>query len=816
MALHPIGSNKNLIEIRTEFVDVIVKERKKSPVPSYRLNGEIETEIKVVGSELKSLVVRGEPVRVSQEATQDGIMTSCKTSPVFYEQVIYEIIIKGAQGERLGFWHENPSLRQQITPLTEAEDILTGIINFDNSIGFSDFIILRDGQVYLRICLEVFPSKIDYRRDYQELLWDITKEAQEAVFDFLKKTYGLHELGDMGAYSPGIFFTILQTIYKDFVRAVDQVIEDPNHILTRERELISANKAKKIDKNTVKWARKHPSYGNPPSHVLAEKKNITFHTFENKFVKYVLEEINRKLEDFYKIYVHMRGEGNAPFLKGIKEMEVGIRRRISQSFLANVKHLEQEIQPSLVLEMAPGYREVYRYYLMLQRCLTLQGEVFKISAKDTALLYEYWCFIKLNSILKKKYQLDSPDIIKIDNRGITVSLVKGKRSELRYKNPKTGEKFSLVYNPGIQSTQTVSQKPDGILSLKKSGSNVIYRYIFDAKYRIGFSEEGVVGPKEEDINTMHRYRDAIVYENTKLTPNVFEKTMFGAYVLFPYAREEEYKEHPFYKSISTVNIGGLPFLPGTTRLVEQVLTELIEDSEQTAFERAMLPVGMEQRLKRVEWEKKDTLVGSLRDEKQLEICIKERYYYVPKHMLEETSFPIHYVALYESRKMSNPGIRYYGEVTKVQTLRRKEISAPKHRKNDEELYYRFDVKEWKLLDRTIQIREKGVYYPHLINHFLLFHSQDSYELFYVQTKEQYRLLMELKRAASATLDVEKNKEKTLNFRGENTKDVLIVGDEIQVLDGKGKIYKTFPVVEFAKRPGRTFHSIKAALDITAI
>ena len=77
-------------------------------------------------------------------------------------------------------------------------------------------------------------------------------------------------------------------------------------------------------------------------------------------------------------------------------------------------------------------------------------------------------------------------------------------------------------------------------------------------------------------------------------------------------------------------------------------------------------------------------------------------------------------------------------------------------------------------------------------------------------------MMELKRAASATLDVEKNKEKTLNFRGENTKDVLIVGDEIQVLDGKGKIYKTFPVVEFAKRPGRTFHSIKTALDITAI
>ena len=44
--------------------------------------------------------------------------------------------------------------------------------------------------------------------------------------------------------------------------------------------------------------------------------------------------------------------------------------------------------------------------------------------------------------------------------------------------------------------------------------------------------------------------------------------MFGAYVLFPYADEDKYKEHHFYKSIDTVNIGGLPFLPGATALVE--------------------------------------------------------------------------------------------------------------------------------------------------------------------------------------------------------------------------------------------------------
>lgn len=98
---------------------------------------------------------------------------------------------------------------------------------------------------------------------------------------------------------------------------------------------------------------------------------------------------------------------------------------------------------------------------------------------------------------------------------------------------------------------------------------------------------------------MHRYRDSIVYDD-KMMPDKFrfEKTMFGAYVLFPYDNEQEYKEHRFYKSIETVNIGGLPFLPGHTQLVELFLSELINDSDESAFERALLPRGMDKKLEK--------------------------------------------------------------------------------------------------------------------------------------------------------------------------------------------------------------------------
>lgn len=50
---------------------------------------------------------------------------------------------------------------------------------------------------------------------------------------------------------------------------------------------------------------------------------------------------------------------------------------------------------------------------------------------------------------------------------------------------------------------------------------------------------------EEDINTMHRYRDALVVEQE----GPFERTAYGAYVLFPWNQEEAYENHPFYKSI---------------------------------------------------------------------------------------------------------------------------------------------------------------------------------------------------------------------------------------------------------------------------
>ena len=162
----------------------------------------------------------------------------------------------------------------------------------------------------------------------------------------------------------------------------------------------------------------------------------------------------------------------------IERMVHKLSHLAQNSFFASVGDDQGTITSSLIFAMSSGYRELYKYYLMLQRGLSISGEVFSLSVKDTALLYEYWCFIKLNSILKKNYQLVSQDIIKKRSNGLYVNLCKGSStSTVRYKNPRIEEEITLSYNPKEISLPTVAQKPDNVLRLKKRRGDVNYKYI---------------------------------------------------------------------------------------------------------------------------------------------------------------------------------------------------------------------------------------------------------------------------------------------------------------------------------------------------
>ena len=819
MDLPHIGSEQ-LVYIQTDKVSLTIK----GVVPADERNPAIgrhadQASFKLFCNDCCEAIFYGNLTKYRLENGKQNYFEVHNGVPLFFEQRNYEIVIEAMVNEKISFWHDNYNIRNKVTSVGRNNRILSGIINFGNEIGLSDFVIRFNDEEYLRLGIEVFPSKIDYQEDYQSIVSDVTKEVYNLVFDFLKRTYLNYQQGSRSQSTPAEFFAVIQMLYKDFLKAADMILVKPHHMLEKNYAVIPVYKIKRLDSRGMRWLEKHPE--NVREDVredgceifirngLAVKKQVTYDTKENRIAKYMLQQTIKKLIGLRKNYQRLRRQTEYAFVNQIDRMIHELNRRCMNPVLREIDAKADSTGMSLVFSKASGYRDLYKYYLMLQRGLSVQGDVFHISVKDLALLYEYWCFIKLNSLLKDRYTLVSQDIIKTQGNGIYISLVKGSGSRVRYCNPVNGESITLSYNPKAIALPTVTQRPDNVLSLKKKGSEMQYEYIFDAKYRINMASPGTAyflsvdhhpGPEIDDINTMHRYRDAIVYQNGG---NFFERTMFGAYVLFPYGNEEEYCKHRFYKSINEVNIGGLPFLPSATNLVTEMLDDLVSDSPESAFERATLPRGIEKKLKKINWSVRDVLLGALSKTEQLNSCLQHRFYHIPASQLDEKKFPIHYVALYQSKRLfgTNAGIRYYGEVTKCIPVKRSVISELP--RNSDELYYRLEVKTWKELARPILPKETGFGARMFTNLFLLLHSSEVPELL-IHSESEYRLYSELKRMLNHSCINEE--ESRLGFK--------INGGILEIEDRFIKVYKNqklcgqYSVEDFSKYPRAVLKQIQ--------
>ena len=819
MASLPTGSDK-ILEVQSGNVYVVIKS--KNPHPNLTNESILQqpSELRVTRVSVNSVKIFGEEKIADSNGGIGASFYNIYTSPLFFEQTDYEIIVKSTDGKSVSLWHENYTVRNKISPVTDSDDLISGIINFGNSAGFSDFEVSYDGKKCLVIRIEVFPSKISYKEDYQNMLQDISNEISGAVLDFMRNTYQEFSIGSTQNNIPALFFEIIRQIFDKFQSAANMIIASPHHKLYVEHPVVPSHKVKKIDNQTIKWLQKHPEnvvhMNNGYSAIKAPtvKKQITYNTVENQFTKFILKSTVSRLKDFKDRYIRSTKNPETAVLDSVTSMTMSLNKLVNASFLRDVDEYKATQSMSLVFEMAPGYRELYKYYLMMQRGLSVHGDVFRMSKKDTAQLYEYWCFIKLVTLMKKNYKLASSDVIKIDNTGVTISLVKGKKSEVKFKNPRTGEIITLSYNPGEQNTQTVNQKPDNVLTLEKVGSDVPYMYVFDAKYRIennpqdAFYPDNKPGPKVSDINTMHRYRDSIVYENKTPSRFMFEKKMFGAYVLFPYDDPDgEYKNHRFYKSIETVNIGGLPFLPGTTDLVETFLGELVADSSESAFERASLPRGIEEKLAKVDWSVKDVMVGTVRSEEQLQFNLERKGYYVPEKYITDDMLPVRYIALYEQEIGGEPGIKRYGEVLTARKIKRGKIPVSLSRNNPDELYYYFTVRSWETLDKTIEIKDSNRGKPMFTNKFLLDNCTKSYQLFAISSEEEYRLMVEINKAFD-DIDAAQQSDNTTAYRINDKNTVFVSEGNFVITNDAGEIIETISISSFAEKPRAGFNKIK--------
>ncbi len=749
--------------------------------------------------------------------------------PLFFEEQDYEITIRiHEEGNSFNFFHENPLLRDEVRPLPDDDSVLTGSINFGSDVGYSHLEIREDKKrPLLDLRIEVFPAKLDYRQDYHRLLKEVNDEIYNLAYDFLRRTFQEMRLRDEdeGKPDPSEFFSILEQIMERFRRAFRRLMRSPHHRFQKRTRVLPAGRVKNVSRESLKWIRRNPEHFDRergrPEKVLNIEKQFSYDTFENRFVRWMIERIKEQLNIFLEKHRQVYGEDK--YITGrIKGFERDFDRMLERTFLSQVGKLKQMQSLSLVLQMAPGYREIYKYYLMLKRGLAFKGKIYQLSMKELSRLYEYWCFLKLEKILREEYDLKRQNLVAIGHDGLNVKLERRGRAEAKFENPKTGETFSLQYNTSQGSKITTGQRPDNILELKKEGrarhgkkpGEVKYKFVFDAKYRLekvetdgedseeneaefeekSFEDDGkmrggdyLLGPPRDSINTMHRYRDAIIAEEqsriaeeTKEMNGAYENSggegrcrrpVVGAFVLFPCPEEKKYKEeHDFYKSISRVNVGAFPFMPGSTKLVRQFLKNIVEESFFSGFERNILPVGKRQYLDRQEFDR-NMLVGSLRGPEQLDFILDDNsptFYHIPCRQIKLHEHNLKYLAVYQSRRQfgENCGIKYYWRIDDIKVKERRKIPAGKS--SSAEPYYVINLRDRGVRDKPIKPMGYGLSLSHIYCNYDLFRRAEVLPDLHIKSWRGWRIWLELKRMRD---DIKVEMEESGTF--------IIAGEEIE-------------------------------------
>ena len=174
------------------------------------------------------------------------------------------------------------------------------------------------------------------------------------------------------------------------------------------------------------------------------------------------------------------------------------------------------------------------------------------------------------------------------------------------------------------------------------------------------------------------------------------------------------------------------------------------------------------------------------------------------------------MALYQTnKKFAGKGqIRYYGEVLRMESVLRRNITeVPMTRNNGDELYYKLYVRDWQDITeinetgKPITPKESG-FVVDFTNMFLLEHSEYVKELL-LKSEEEYRLYSELKRNISNT-DIDAENQSVV-FSADGCRFVFDNGDILVLKDDT--IVKRVDVRDFAKKPAQTFRILKYSANM---
>lgn len=586
--------------------------------------------------------------------------------PVFYETAVYNISIYFSDVDTA------PCVLHKLKEVTELFSViqvgthkwlLSAPLSFVNEPGIFELSFkykpCDKPERTDTFSFRVVSPKLDTKDDYNLILAEINAHYNEIVFQYLTLTLQNLQRGGK-SNNDVVWLSIFRNIAKDYEKWVRFIVNKPHLRQTREVRHDRADLIKRWSPQMEEHYEQVKAEGRLAHEYFRQEEIIhTHNTRENRFVKFTLDRISKRLTSIVatiKTKNARAKEADKVADSELAELDgyVGSLRRLANSPLLRNLRGEPLRSESMVLQKRNGYAQVYKYWLLLQKGIELFEGANAIGVRPIWELYELWCFLKMRQMTADILGLHfgNPEEITESTMPMVKPFEDNNQEHTVYYHCADGSMARLHYQhtysrkTGEVHTATTENRPDIVLTvIKPDGFELTY--LFDAKYRLlddnKLNKEdreeiaaanGADTPPADAINQMHRYRDAIYYGSDRQTHAA--KEIIGGYILFPGRGDNEsIRQRFFYKSIETVNIGAFPLLPDASdpsnegSLLFEFLTKILTAPSVADHIQGAIP---QKGLRYVTTEQPTpqdlVLVGYYKAE-QKEAIINNRLYYVP-------------------------------------------------------------------------------------------------------------------------------------------------------------------------------------------
>ncbi len=625
--------------------------------------------------------------------------TKDQNGPPLYEQTEYQLYLRGAEsGDRVEIRHRDPVLTKS---LSTQEDgcVVHGTINFRGQIGRSQFSIYCNGVRELDFEVEVFPTKIDYESDYQDIVADVQKILTNLAYEYLRSTFQMGKLSSDRPPSKLEWLVLIEQIIDELDKAMNHIAQRPTRGLVRRERTTRLERIRRVDSRVRSQVRRGQGKGglmrldgfSVREQITERPAELTLDTMEHRWLRNQLVDIQRTLGQIASIY-----DCEAELSSRRKRTSEGItslKSRVSR--LLNLEPIkEADGDPpmgfaSLQLVSAPGYREAYRLLMFLKMGLRLEGDLIQLAVKDLEVLYEYWTYLTVVRIIQDEHgppqNFDS--LFRVRSSGLSVQLKQGETQQVAFAAGKH-RKIRVKYNPQFanQDTTLIPQKPDILIRFEEDGWPII-QLVADAKYRIDATDQyrqqfKSFGPPTDAINVLHRYRDAILeIDRTDAESVGLKRSVVQAAALFPMNRsaDEDFRESRLWHSLERLGVGAIPVLPSNTAFLKEWLLSAVRQGGWSMADRAIASSADERSR---DWRiaaSEAVLIGTLRSpgtQEHLDWVVSERVYYQPYAKTQPRQHHVKQVAIYTPASLGNPGIRHVADVESFEFVDRTDIATP--------------------------------------------------------------------------------------------------------------------------------------------